>query len=337
MSRRGITLTRHIIEDQKGHPEASGEFSVLLAQIGLAAKMISRATTHAGLVDILGQTGEINVQGEEVQKLDQYANQVFVSAFEFSGLVSTLASEEMEEPLHLPEGHVEGKYVLLFDPVDGSSNINVNGAIGSIFSIYRRITSGPRATERDILRRGSEQVAAGYILYGPSTLLVYTAGNGVNGFTLDPGIGEFLLSHENLRIPPRGSTYSINEGRYHQWHAHTRRFIDHLKTPDRTGGRPYSARYVGTLAADFHRTLLNGGVFLYPADTADPKKPKGKLRLLYEVSPMAFVAEQAGGKASTGRERILDVTPDSLHQRVPVVIGSREDVSLAEDFAWERR
>ncbi|HLC27380.1 MAG TPA: class 1 fructose-bisphosphatase [bacterium] len=332
MSRRGITLTRYIIEEQRGHPEATGEFTTLLAQIGLAAKMISRATTRAGLVDILGLTGEMNIHGEQVQKLDQYANQVFVSAFELSGLVSTLASEEMEEPLYLPEGYMQAKYVFLFDPLDGSSNIDVNGTIGSIFSVYRRVTEGVRGNLQDLLRRGSEQIAAGYVIYGSSTVLVYTSGNGVNGFTLDPGIGEFLLSHENLRIPARGNTYSANEGNYHKWHPEMRRFIDYLKAHDPAGGRPYSARYVGSLVADFHRTLLTGGVFLYPGEKADSKNPAGKLRLLYEVAPMAFIAEHAGGRAITGTERILDIVPESLHQRIPVIIGSPEEVSLAEEF-----
>lgn len=330
MNTKEITLTRHILLEQRGHPSATGELSTLLAQISLAAKIITRAVSRAGLLDILGVTGEINVHGEEVKRLDEYANQTFINVFGHSGLVCTLVSEEMEKPRHLSENCSQGKYTLFFDPLDGSSNIDVNGTIGTIFSIHHRLTGEGHGTEKEWLQLGSDQVAAGYLIYGPGTLLVYTAGNGVHGFTLDSSIGEFLLSHENIRIPSRGTTYSINEGNYPEWRPSTRAFIDYLKDQDPATGRPYSSRYVGSLVADFHRTLLQGGIFLYPEDA---KNPKGKLRLLYEVAPLAFVAEQAGGRAGTGRERILDVRPVELHQRVPLLIGSPEDVALAEEFS----
>lgn len=329
MNTKGITLTRHILLEQRAHPSATGELSALLAQIGLAAKIITRAMSRAGLVDILGVTGEINVHGEEVKRLDDYANQIFINVFGHSGLVCTLVSEEMEKPRHLPENCSQGKYTLFFDPLDGSSNIDVNGTIGTIFSIHHRLTGEAHGTEKEWFQPGSAQVAGGYVIYGPGTLLVYTAGNGVHEFTLDPSIGEFLLSHDNIRIPPRGKTYSINEGNYPIWPPPARAFIDYLKDPDPATDRPYSSRYAGSLVADFHRTLLQGGVFLYPGDA---NNPKGKLRLLYEAAPLAFVVEQAGGRASTGRERILEIRPTELHQRVPLLIGSPEDVVLAEEF-----
>jgi len=334
MKMQGITLTRHILLEQRAHPGATGELSTLLAQIGLATKLIARAVGRAGLVDILGKTGTVNVHGEEVKRLDEYANQTFLNVFGHSGLVCTLVSEEMEAPRHLPENCSHGKYLLYFDPLDGSSNIDVNGTIGTIFSIHHRINGKQHGTEAEWLRPGSEQVAAGYVIYGPSTLLVYAARNGVHGFTLDPSIGEFLLSHENIRIPARGKTYSINEGNYPVWKTETRELIDHLKEKHPASGRPYSSRYVGALVADFHRTLLQGGIFLYPDDT---KNPRGKLRLLYEAAPLAFIVAQAGGMASTGKEPILDLQPTGLHQRVPLLIGSPEDVALAEEFFAGRK
>ena len=334
MSTKGVTLTRHILLEQRAHPSATGELSTLLTQVGLVTKIIARAVSHAGLADILGVTGAVNVHGEEVKRLDEYANQTFINIFGHSGLVCTLVSEEMEKPKHLSENCSQGKYILFFDPLDGSSNIDVNGTIGTIFSIHHRMTGDRHETDAEWFRPGSEQVAAGYVIYGPGTILVYTAGNGAHGFTLDPSIGEFLLSHENIRIPARGKTYSINEGNYPVWHPSTREFIDHLKEKDPASGRPYSSRYVGALVADFHRTLLQGGIFLYPGDM---KNPKGKLRLLYEAAPLAFVVEQAGGRAGSGTERILDIRPTDLHQRVPLLIGSSEDVALAESFETGRK
>ena len=331
MKAKGITLTQFILEQQG--PSGEGyEFSMLMSQIGLVAKLIARELGRAGLGDILGLTGTINVQGEAVQKLDQFANDTFVQAFKKSGLVCMVASEELEKPVQFESasgGSPRGKYVLLFDPLDGSSNIDVNGTLGSIFSVY--LAKDPRHPDplSDILRKGTEQIAAGYVIYGPSTLLVYSSGKGVHGFTLDPGIGEFLLSHPDIRIPRRGKTYSVNQGNYHDWMLETQRYIDYLLEKDPKEGRPYSLRYVGTLVADLHRTLLNGGIFLYPASK---KNPEGKLRLLYEASPMAFVVEEAGGKAIRGDERILDIQPSSLHQRVPLIIGSPEDVEMASKF-----
>ncbi len=331
MTRQPITLTRHIFSQQRAHPEATGELSALLVQIGLAAKIISRELALLGLGALQGQTGSINVQGEAVKRLDQFANDTFVQVFGHSGLVCTLISEEMEKPLHLAENCAHAKYTLLFDPIDGSSNIDVNGAVGSIFSIYRRPSGGDHTTPGPNLRPGSEQVIAGYVLYGPGTMLVYADSHGVQAFTLDSGIGEFLLAYDQIRIPAKGGTYSVNEGHSASWHPETRRFVDYLKARDAKSGRPYSGRYIGAFVADFHRTLMAGGVFLYPADTE--KRKSGRLRLMYEVNPMAFIAERAGGRATTGAGRILDIKPTDLHQRVPVVIGSADDVALAERFA----
>jgi fructose-1,6-bisphosphatase I len=329
MGRTGITLTRFIIETQAGYPAATGEFSALLAQIGLAGKLIAHDLRRAGLINILGTTGETNVQGEAVKKLDAIANETFVKVFQYSGLVCALASEEMEKPVQLPENWPHGKYMLLFDPLDGSSNTDVNMPLGAIFSILRYEGKGGLPSAQELVRKGTEQIAAGYLMYGSSTMLVFTSGRGVNGFTLDPGIGEYLLSHENIRMPARGTVYAVNEGNYHKWPAGTRRYIDFLKESDKATGRPYSLRYSGCLAADVHRMLLGGGIYLYPGET---DKPEGKLRLLYEANPLAMVVEQAGGRASTGTMRILEVEPKAVHQRVPLLIGSAEDVSLAEAF-----
>ena len=279
---------------------------------------------------MLGATGAVNVQGETVQKLDELANKILIRCVEAGGHVCVMASEENEEIIPIPAGYPHGKYVLMFDPLDGSSNIDVNISIGTIFSIHRRVTARGPGTEADCLQVGHKQVAAGYVIYGSSTMLVYTTGDGVHGFTLDPLIGEFFLSHENIQIPKRASTYSINEGNATRWAPGVRAWVERLKSNDAPGGAPYGLRYVGTLVADFHRTLLRGGVFAYPADV---KAPEGKLRLLYEASPMAFICEAAGGAASTGEKRILDVEPTSLHQRVPLFIGSADDVLLAVTMA----
>lgn len=334
MSRIGLTLSRHIMEQQRDYPGATGELTGLLTQIALAAKVIAREVNKAGLVNILGFTGERNVQGEQVTKLDVFAHQTMIEALEASGHVCALASEEAAEPI-LPEpDQPRGPYVVLFDPLDGSSNIDINITIGTIFSIHHKVSPGAEATTADLLQPGTRQVAAGYVVYGSSTMFVYTVGHGVHGYTLDPTLGEFLLSHENIRMPKRGSTYSANEGNYHAWSPGVRQYVDSLKDPQR---KPYKGRYVGTLVADFHRTLLTGGIFLYPADMTDPKKPAGKLRLLYEASPLAFVAQQAGGRASTGSEDILQLQPAQLHQRVPLLIGSLEDVTTAEDYIRQER
>ncbi len=338
MDHSPVTLTRHIIEEQAGEPATTGEFAAIMAQFALAAKVIARDMSHAGLIDVLGLTGETNVQGEAVQKLDQKANDSFVRAFEYSGSVRTLISEEMDNPLHvggrLPVGARRGNYALFFDPLDGSSNVDVNAVVGSIFSVHRVSDRANTVPDADLLKPGSEQVAAGYVLYGPSTVLVYTRGAGVHQFTLDPGIGEFVLSNDCLKMPARGKLYSVNEGNRRKWSQGVQQFIAQLQEKDTASGRPYSGRYSGCLVADVHRLLSVGGVYLYPAEEG---KTEGKLRLMYEAAPLAFIVEQAGGSASTGTQRILDIQPTKLHQRVPLIIGSPEDVRLAEDFIQGKR
>ena len=323
-----VTISRHIMEQERQFPRATGEFSNLLSEITLAAKIIMREVTKAGLVNILGKTGNQNVQGEEVMKLDEFANDVIYKALDHTGHLCIMTSEEDELPRKIPDHYPCGKYVLNYDPLDGSSNIDVNVSIGTIFSIHRRVSPGNgHGGQQDCLQPGNKQAAAGYIIYGPSTMFVYTTGQGVHGFTYDPSVGEFLLSHEDIRMPSRGQIYSINEGNTNRWDPGVRSYIEHLK--GNGDGRPYSARYVGSLVADVHRNLLYGGIFLYPADQ---KNRRGKLRLLYEAAPLAFIAEQAGGAASDGEKRILDLIPESLHQRTPLVIGSTEDVREAETF-----
>ena len=319
-----LTLAQHV--------RSLGDLAIVLDQLTLAGKVIARELARAALIGQLGATGETNVQGETVKKLDVWANDVMVSALEATGLVCTLVSEEMAEPLHLAQHCARGRYIACFDPVDGSSNLDVNGIVGTIFSIRRHQGDGNDHVAADTLRPGTEQVAAGYIMYGPGTLLVYTNGAGVNGFTLDPTIGEFVRSHQGIRIPARGRTYSVNEGNSPRWDPSLRRYIEHLRATDVASGRPYTARYVGSLVADLHRTLLEGGIYLYPADARADGKATGKLRLLYEAAPMGFITEQAGGKASTGLERVLEIQPTAYHQRVPLLIGSPEDVTLAEEF-----
>lgn len=327
---RGMTLERHIREEERNHPGARGLFTRLVTQITLASKIINAEVNKAGLADILGLTGQVNVQGEEVQKLDEYANEVMRKALDHTGSVAALASEEMEEVYVVPGEYVEGgEYVVLYDPLDGSSNIDVNVSIGSIFSILRRKSGNGAARLEDFLQPGVSQVCAGYVIYGSSTMLVYTTGNGVDGFTLDPSVGEFFLSHPDIQIPERGKIYSINEGNSSKWEESTARYIAHLKAEDAASGRPYSGRYIGSLVADFHRNLLKGGIFLYPGDR---KNPSGKLRLLYECSPMSFIAEQAGGAASDGRQRVMEIQPEKLHQRIPFIVGSKRDVADAIRF-----
>ena len=326
-----VTIERYILYQQARYPEASGDLSGLLYDIALTGKMIGREVSKAGLVDILGETGDVNIQGEQVQKLDEYANECFIKNFDHSGLLCVMGSEEEDDPIPIPDKFECGNYVLLFDPLDGSSNIDANVSIGSIFSIYHRVTEGEGCGSlEDLLRKGSEQVAAGYVLYGPSTMLVYaTNGGEVTGFTLDPSIGEFLLSHPAIELPKKGKIYSCNEGYRNLLFDGTRRFLDYLQQDDKETKRPYSARYVGSMVADVHRTLLYGGIFMYPATE---KAPGGKLRLLYEANPMGMLIEQAGGMASTGNERILDIQATELHQRVPLYVGSEQDVQLAVDF-----
>ncbi|MGD8353067.1 MAG: class 1 fructose-bisphosphatase [Pseudomonadota bacterium] len=328
----GINLTRHIYEKQKEHPEATGELTGILNQIAFAAKIVSREVNKAGLVEILGLTGHENVQGEEVQKLDVFANEVFLNILGKSGHFCVMATEEEEEVIPVPEGYKRGGYSVALDPLDGSSNIDVNVSIGTIFSIHKRVSGSGDGGEGDLMQPGRKIVGAGYIVYGSSTMLVMSTGNGVHGFTLDPSVGEFLESHTDIRIPEKGKTYSINEGNYPYWTTGVRKYIDYLKEKDKESGRPYSGRYIGSMVADMHRTLLKGGIFMYPADKKDPKKPQGKLRLLYECAPFAYLVEHAGGAASTGTIPVLDVLPEELHQRVPFFAGSRLDVEQVKEF-----
>lgn len=321
-----ITVTEHLLYSQSQF-KASGRFTLLLNELILSAKIISREVNKAGLVDVLGFTGDINVQGEKVKKLDEYSNSILTHRLSRAGVLCGMASEENADIITIPRGYPTGEYFLIFDPLDGSSNIDVNINIGTIFSIFRR-KSDPETEllQSDVLQRGCEQVAAGYIMYGSSTMLVMTTGEGVHGFTLDPGVGEFLLSHPDIRIPERGRIYSVNEGYEKYWNEPTRKVVDYFKGKLAPEDRPYSLRYIGALVADFHRNLIYGGVFLYPADTRDPKKPVGKLRLTCEANPMAMIVEQAGGLAVDGVNRIMDIEPEHLHQRVPLFIGSRKDV-----------
>ncbi len=326
---RAVTLSQFVLQQEREHPEASGEFTGVLLDIALAAKMINKAVIRAGLVDVLGATGTTNVQGERVQKLDVFAHQTIMNVLGSTGQLAVVASEEDEGIVPMPDGAPIGKYVVNFDPLDGSSNIDANVNIGTIFSILPRISRKGHGTMEDCLQAGRRQLCAGYVLYGTTTMLVYTTGDGVHGFTFEPSIGEFLLSHPNIRTPERGRIYSVNEGNYAKWATGVKRYIDWLKTEDRETGRPYSARYVGSLVADFHRNLLYGGIYLYPGDQ---KNPNGKLRLLYECAPLAFIAEQAGGAASNGQQRIMDMAPNSLHQRCPLFLGSPADVRECEEF-----
>lgn len=330
---RQITVTEHLLLHQKKSPAATGTFTHMLNDLILAAKLINRNVNKAGLLDVLGGTGEMNVQGEAVQKMDEYANRALIHRMERSGTLCALASEENADFIAVSPRFSRGDYILIFDPLDGSSNIDVNINVGTIFSILRRKTpSNSEVTYKDILQAGVEQVAAGYFLYGPSTMLVYTTGFGVHGFTLDPTVGEFLLSHPNLHIKERGKYYSINEGNHNYWDEPTRQAVTYFKDKDNALGAPYSMRYVGSLVADFHRTLLYGGIFMYPMDYKQPEKPRGKLRLMCEASPLALVAEQAGGSASDGQRRILEIEPQTLHERVPLFIGSKADVEAAVGF-----
>ena len=330
---RFMTLGRHILEGEKRHPEATGELSALLTDFSLAAKVISNEVNKAGLVDILGFTGEENVHGESVKKLDMYAHEMLFKAMDHGGHLAVMASEEEEDIIHIPQQHEIGKYILLFDPLDGSSNIDVNVSIGTIFSIYKRISAdgkpGEPGTLEDCLQPGVKQVAAGYVLYGSSTIFVYTTGEGVYGFTLDPSVGEFLLSHDNIRIPKDCKIYSINEGNYKYWRKGLKRYIKYLQDSDDRRGWPYTSRYIGSMVADIHRNLLYGGIFIYPADK---RNPSGKLRLMYECNPMAFIVEAAGGKAIDGKNRILEIEPESLHQRAPIYIGSELAVNTVAKF-----
>ena len=331
VKRKGITISRQIMDDQMLHPGATGELTGLLNDLVVAGKIISAEVNMAGLADILGQSGRTNIHGENVQELEVCANETIKRRMEQCGHVCVMTSEEDDDIIPVLDGY-EGNYTIAFDPLDGSTNIDVNVSVGTIFSIHRRLGVTGQGSAADLLQRGSKQVAAGYIIYGSSTVMVYTTGHGVYGFTLDPSVGEFFLSHPNITIPEHSLYYSVNEAYANHWFDSTRRYVDYLKQAD--GGKgPYSLRYIGSLVSDFHRNLLKGGVFLYTRDKKSGEKSEGKLRLLYEAAPLAMVVEQAGGRAITddGR-RILDIEPASLHQRVPLIIGSKKDVDLAEKF-----
>ncbi len=323
------TLHEFIMDRQADFPFASGELSRLLSDISIAAKIVTRDVRRAGLIDdILGAQGEVNIQGEEQQKLDVIADQQFIKVFETGGEVCGVASEENDDFLAFDTPFSnKGKYVVLFDPLDGSSNIDVNVSIGTIFSIFRRKSHiGTPATLEDMLQKGSDQIAAGYVLYGSSTMLVYTTGRGVNGFTLDPSIGEFCLSHPNMKMPETGRIYSMNEGNLDRCHPGFTDYVSYCREDDKSTGRPYSGRYIGSLVADFHRNLIKGGIYIYPGTN---NSPEGKLRLLYECNPLAFIAEQAGGLATDGDRDIMNIEPERLHQRAPFIVGSKKMVEKA--------
>lgn len=329
LDRDCTTLSRHVLQQLQSFGADAQDLSALMTRIALAGKLIARRLSRSGLVeDALGFTGRTNVQGEAVKKMDVFANDVFISVFKQSGLVCRLASEEMETPYYIPENCPVGRYTLLYDPIDGSSNVDINLNVGSIFAIRRQTGDDINQDAADLLQTGRQQLAAGYILYGPTTVLVYSLGQGVHSFTLDPSLGEFILAAENIQVPAHGPNYSVNEGNFWQWEDSIR---DYIRYVHRHEG--YSLRYSGALVGDFHRILTQGGVFLYPGTV---KQPEGKLRLLYESAPLGFLIEQAGGKVSTGTEPLLDVMPTELHQRTPLVIGSPQDVDLVESFIQER-
>jgi fructose-1,6-bisphosphatase I len=326
-----ITLNDFVIMKQKDFPFAKGELSRLLHHIGTAAKLVNKKINKAGLVDILGKSGSVNIQGENQQKLDIYADNVFIDALRASGECCGIATEENHNEIIFTDKLArKGKYIVCMDPLDGSSNIDYNVSVGTIFSIYRRLSNrGEKVTNDEFLQVGTKQVAAGYIIYGSSTMMVYTTGNGVNGFTLDPSIGEFCLSHPNIKTPETGRIYSVNEGNYIYFPQGIKEFIKFCQAEDVATGRPYNSRYIGSLVSDFHRNLLLGGIFLYPQNNSNPK---GKLRIVYECNPIAFIAEEAGGNASDGKNRILEIIPASLHQRSPFYAGSKMMVKQVEDL-----
>lgn len=325
------TLNQFIIEQQAEYPAARGGFSRMLHHIGIASKKVNREVNKAGLVDILGQAGSENIQGEQQQKLDLYANETFLEELKASGECCGVASEENEDIIIFDEGLCKNaNYIVCMDPLDGSSNIDVNVSVGTIFSIYKRLSAaGGPAEKADFLQKGTELLAAGYVIYGSSTMLVYTAGNGVNGFTLDPSIGEFCLSHADVKIPVNGKIYSINEGHYEKFPTGVKKYIKYCQEKDTRHGRPYTSRYIGSLVADFHRNMLKGGIYIYPETDVHPN---GKLRLQYECNPVAFIVEQAGGTATDGHGRILEIEPQDVHERTPLYVGSKHMVSKVTEF-----
>jgi len=329
-----ITIDRHIQERAKLFPHATGNFSGLLQHIALASRVIASEVRRAGLIDVLGSTGESNVQGEVVQKLDNIAHDSLTDMMINSGYIAVMASEEEDEIITVPDDTRRGSYVVNFDPLDGSSNIDANVSIGTIFSILQRVTpENEDPSNRDCMQAGTKQLAAGYVIYGSSTMFVYTSGAGTHGFTYDPSIGEFLLSHPNIITPNYGTIYSVNMGNQNYWSEGVRRYLNDLHQKDAARKTPYSCRYIGSMVADVHRNLLYGGIFMYPADTKkDPNQPKPKLRLLYEANPFAFIVEQAGGRAIDGENNIMDIEPTGLHQRVPLFIGSKDNIDEIQDY-----
>ncbi len=330
---RVVTLGQFIIEKQNDFPYAKGELSRLLRDIGIASKIVNREVNKAGLVNILGDAGSMNIQGESQKKLDVYANEQFIAALASGGECCIVASEENDEIVRIDSAvSKNAKYIVAIDPLDGSSNIDVNVAVGTIFSIYRRKSINGLATLDDVLQNGTEQIAAGYVVYGSSTMLVYTTGKGVNGFTLDPSIGEFCLSHPDMKIPKDGTIYSLNEGNYVHFPDGVKKYLKYCQVEDKATSRPYTSRYIGSMVADIHRSIIKGGIFIYPTTSS---APNGKLRLVYECNPMAFLIEQAGGKASNGFERIMEIEVSDLHQRSSIFIGSENMVLKAEEFMKE--
>jgi fructose-1,6-bisphosphatase I len=331
VDRRVLTLDEFTIQQMREFPKATGELAGLLRDIGLASKRVNVEVNKAGLVDILGDTGDVNVQGEEVKKMDEFANEQFTGVLRHGISCAGIASEELDDIVVFDdEVSNNSKYVCLFDPLDGSSNIDVNVSIGTIFSVYKRVSElGKPAEERDFLQQGNRQVAAGYVIYGSSTILVYATRRGVNGFTLDPSIGEFSLSHPDIKCPENGKIYSVNHGNFFQYDEPIRKYINGCQNKNKSNGGPYTQRYVGSMVADVHRNLIKGGIFMYPGTT---DKPGGKLRLMYECNPFAFIVEKAGGRATNGKERILDVVPTKLHQRTPLFIGSNEMMGELEGY-----
>lgn len=329
---RLVTIERHIAEQQRAFPNATGVFTQMLQDMALAAKIISRETNRAGLTDILGATENENATGDRQKKLDVFADDIIFKMNDHTGRVCAMVSEEHDELIDIPPHYDKGNYVLLYDPLDGSSNIDVNVSIGTIFSIHRKFTRGEEGTMEDVLQRGKRLVAAGYVIYGSSTMMVYTTGFGVHGFTLDTGVGEFILSHENITVPDSAKYYSVNQGYEKYWTPGVRRYVKSLQGIEGKGSTPLGHRYIGSLVADFHRNLLEGGIYLYPGTLENRAKPYGKIRLMYEAQALAFIAEQAGGYASDGLGSILDLRPHSLHQRTPFFIGNRDLVEQAEDY-----
>ena len=329
------TLTQFLIEERRRAPEATGDLNALITDVSLACKAISRKVAYGALAGVLGSAGTDNVQGEDQKTLDILSNQMFLRANEWGGHVAGMVSEELDEPYTLPAQHPRGKYLLAFDPLDGSSNIDVNVTVGSIFSILRAVTPGQDAEPQDFLQPGTEQVCAGYAIYGPSTMLVLTLGKGTHAFTLEPQLGEWVLSHPNLRIPEKTREFAINASNSRFWEPAVKRYVDECLA-GQTGprGADFNMRWIASLVAETHRILMRGGVFMYPRDTKDPSK-QGRLRLLYEANPISFLIEQAGGLASTGRKRLMEVQPDSIHQRIGFVFGSMEEVRRIEGYPAE--